>query len=195
VVQGDPHRPRWPGCSTLGVGVGSAGQGPRSVRAVVEAPVAVCALWWRWQSHPAGRRVEGPRYWEVRYEDLVARPRETAEGLCAFLEYGSHPKCSLTTSADSGGNPACPRRRPGLHQACVIGGPRCRRGTSRCSRPWRGDLLSSLGYERAADSASPAVRALAQTLSELVGRGVGAAPGHNRTANRPQGITSRGLLH
>jgi hypothetical protein len=110
------------------------------------------------------------------------------QGRCAFLEYGSRPKCSLTTSADSGGNPACPRRRPGLHQACVIGGLRCRRGTSRCSRPWRGDLLSSLGYERAADSTSSAVRALAQTLSELVGRGVGAAPGHNRTANRPRGL-------
>lgn len=51
-------------------------------------PLAVCALWWRWQVR-AGREqagILGPHvYREVRYEELVARPEEVLRTLADFL--------------------------------------------------------------------------------------------------------------
>jgi hypothetical protein len=63
-------------------------RGPGRLERWADEPVAVCALWWR--SHVlAGRRygaeLDGARYTEVRYEDLLGRPAEALRELTAFL--------------------------------------------------------------------------------------------------------------
>jgi hypothetical protein len=51
-------------------------------------PVATTALWWRRKvllGRDGARRLEPRLYYELRYEDLVARPAEECARLCAFL--------------------------------------------------------------------------------------------------------------
>ena len=131
-----------------------------------EDPVAVCALWWRWQvmsGRTDGRRL-GSRYRELPYEDLVARPRETVESLCLFLELPFAPE----TLAYHVGRQ---REQPGLSakKAWLPPTPGLRDWRSQMSErdvalfeALVGDLLSSLGYERATSAPAPAVAALAE---------------------------------
>ncbi len=47
----------------------------------------VTGIWWEWlvsRGLAAGRRLQGD-YFEVRFEDLVARPRETLQGVGSFI--------------------------------------------------------------------------------------------------------------
>jgi hypothetical protein len=51
--------------------------------------LAVAALYWEWmvkRGRASGRRI-GRDYLEVRFEDLIGRPRETLEEVAAFLDY------------------------------------------------------------------------------------------------------------
>src|SRR6266498_2269187 len=106
----------------------------------------------------------GSRYWEVPYEDLVARPKKTVDSLCLFLELPFAPETlayhvgrqrdQLGLSAKKAWLPPTPglrgwrsqmsERDVALFEALV------------------GDLLSSLGYERATSAPAPAVAALAE---------------------------------
>jgi hypothetical protein len=131
-----------------------------------EDPVAVCALWWRWQvtSGRTDGRGLGSGYREVRYEDLVERPHETLEGLCRFLDLPFAPE----TLAYHVGRQW---KEPGLSakKAWLPPTPGLRDWRSQMSErdtavfeALAGDLLSSLGYERTTVVPPPAVRALAQ---------------------------------
>ena len=54
-----------------------------------EDPVITTALWWEWNvgmGREFGRSLGPAMYYEMRYEDLVSRPRETCVALCEFLE-------------------------------------------------------------------------------------------------------------
>jgi hypothetical protein len=129
-------------------------------------PIAVCALWWRWQvttGRTDGRGL-GSWYREIRYEDLVARPRETVEDVCLFLEL---PFAQKMLAYHVGRQ----RQEPGLSakNAWLPPTPGLRDWRTQISErdaevfeALAGDLLLTLGYERATDSTSPAVRALAQ---------------------------------
>ena len=53
-----------------------------------EDPVTTTALWWEWHvrlGREAGARLPPERYYELRYESLVAEPQREIEQLCAFL--------------------------------------------------------------------------------------------------------------
>lgn len=53
-----------------------------------EDPVTTSALWWEWTvglGRRFGRLLGSKMYYEMRYEDLVTRPREECIALCAFL--------------------------------------------------------------------------------------------------------------
>src|SRR5215469_2874233 len=54
-----------------------------------EQPVATAALWWDLNlraGQRAGNSLGPALYYEIRYESLVAHPREECERLCAFLD-------------------------------------------------------------------------------------------------------------
>src|SRR5262245_476891 len=54
-----------------------------------EDPLTTLALWWEWHvrlGREAGRTIGPGRYYEIRYESLVARPAEECARLCAFLD-------------------------------------------------------------------------------------------------------------
>src|SRR5207249_10834867 len=67
----------------------SEDKGPGKWELWREEPVAVCALWWRWQTSTGVRDgvILGPeRYFEVKYEELVAWPENTLRNIAAFLQ-------------------------------------------------------------------------------------------------------------
>ncbi len=141
-------------------------KGPGRFALWPEDPVAVCALWWRWQvkSGRTDGRGLGPRYQEVRYEDLVARPPEMVESLCLFLRLPFAPE---TLAYHLG----MQRQQPGLSakRAWLPPTPGLRDWRTQMSErdaevfeALAGDLLSSLGYERATGAPRLAVTELAQ---------------------------------
>lgn len=142
-------------------------KGPGRYRLWREEPVAVCALWWRYQVN-AGRRdgpeLAGGRYREVRYEDLVAAPEEKLRELAAFLGLPFAPEMLDYHEGKT-------RTEPGLSAKTAWLPP------TAGLRDWRvqmsprdlqlfealaGDTLSETGYERACDSISPDVAAIAE---------------------------------
>jgi hypothetical protein len=65
-----------------------AGEGAARFRSWTGDPVGTAALWWEWHvrlAREAGRQLGSGLYYEVRYESLVARPRDECRALCAFL--------------------------------------------------------------------------------------------------------------
>jgi hypothetical protein len=53
-----------------------------------EDPVATAAAWWEWhvrRGREDGGQLGPDRYYEIRYESLVAQPEEECTNLCAFL--------------------------------------------------------------------------------------------------------------
>ena len=65
------------------------GKGPGKLERWAEDPIAVSAVWWRWQVQHGRQSAEllGPgHYTEVCYDDLVAQPERELRRLAAFLE-------------------------------------------------------------------------------------------------------------
>lgn len=142
-------------------------KGPGKYKLWSEEPVALCALWWRWQVS-TGRRDGndlGPgRYLEVTYEDLVVRPDQILRKVSNFLELSFAPEML----------------------AFHVGKTRYRKGRSAKKawlpptpglRDWRtqmaerdielfeaitGDLISLLGYERGFSTISPKIAEVAE---------------------------------
>jgi hypothetical protein len=140
-------------------------KGPGRFAMWEEEPVAVCALWWRWQvSAGRSKGLElGSRYREERYEQLVADPAGTAARLCRFVDLPFSPKMVAFHVGKT-------RRDPGLSAKKAWLPP------TRGLRDWRmqmierdvalfealaGDLLSLLGYHRATDGLSQDIASLA----------------------------------
>jgi len=142
-------------------------KGPGKLALWREEPVAVCALWWRWQvSFGVRDGVDlGPaKYQEVRYEELVAEPERTLRGIATFLDLPFTPEMLAYHEGKT-------RHKPGLSAKAAWLPP------TPGLRDWRtqmaardlelfeaiaGDFLSSLGYERAVHTISPQIAALAE---------------------------------
>src|SRR5207237_9247763 len=70
------------------VGGATPRMGPGRFGRWATEPVAVCAVWWRWQAGTARRdgRALGPAsYREICYEALVAEPTDVLDDVAAFL--------------------------------------------------------------------------------------------------------------
>jgi len=142
-------------------------KGPGRFELWREEPVAVCALWWRWQVSTGMEdgKVLGPdRYREIKYEDLISRPDEILREITAFLELQF---CLEMLDFHVGKT----RYEPGLSPKKAWLPP------TPGLRDWRtqmaerdvelfeaisGDLLSALGYERGVSTISPEVTAVAE---------------------------------
>ena len=140
-------------------------KGPGRFAMWEEEPVAVCALWWRWQVS-AGRSngIElGPLYHEVRYEQLVADPAGTASRLCRFVDLPFSPKMLAFHAGKTKDEPGLSAKKAWLPPTQGL-------------RDWRtqmierdvalfealaGDLLLSLGYRRATAAPSRDIASLA----------------------------------
>lgn len=142
-------------------------KGPGKFELWSEEPVAVCALWWRWQVSTGQRDgvLLGPdKYCEVIYEDLVARSEETLRPVAAFLElpfaqemltyYEGKVQSKPGRSAKSAWLPPT----PGLRNWRTQMKPR----DVELFEALAGDLLSALGYERGFATISPTIAALAE---------------------------------
>lgn len=142
-------------------------RGPGRLKVWWEEPVAVSALWWRWQVE-TGRRDGGELgpdlYHEVKYEDLVAHPETLLRELAGFL--------SLSFSSDMlAYHEGRVRREPGLSAKKAWLPPTSGLRNWRAGMSQRdlelfealaGDTLSELGYEHGAGEPRPTVDALAQ---------------------------------
>lgn len=136
-----------------------------------EEPVAVCALWWRWQVE-SGRRdgssLGADCYREVRYEDLIAEPEKNLRSLADFLDLPYAPEMAAfhegktrrnsRLSAKSAWLPATPGLRDWRRQMSE-------RDTE-LFEAIAGDLLSALGYERAFEVVSAATVGTARRCRE-----------------------------
>lgn len=135
----------------------SEAKGPGKFALWREEPVAVCALWWRWQVD-SGRR-EGARmgavlYREVGYEQLVDDPESTLRSLSDFLDlpfaaemvafYEGKTRSNRHLSAKSAWLPPT----PGLRDWRRDMAPR----DVEIFEAIAGDFLSELGYERKFDA-------------------------------------------
>lgn len=136
-----------------------------------DEPLAVSALWWKWQVNSgcrAGRVLQPSSYLEVRYEQIVAHPAETLACIAAFLNLPFAPE--MLAYYEGKLNPKPGRSAKGAWLPPTQG-----------LRDWRtqmnhddlelfealaGDLLSELGYPRGSPAASPAVAARARACAQ-----------------------------
>ncbi len=64
-------------------------KGPGKYSLWQDEPMAVCALWWKWQvgsGRRDSRRLRAGSYMEVKYEDLVSSPAFTLQKVTEFLD-------------------------------------------------------------------------------------------------------------
>jgi Sulfotransferase family len=161
-------------------------KGPGKFALWREEPVAVCALWWRWQVSTGrrdGENLSPAQYREVKYEDLIARPEEMLRGLAAFLAL---PFAQEMLAYHVGKT----RDEPGLSakQAWLPPTPGLRDWRTQMAEQdvelfeaLAGDLLCALGYERGVGTISPQIATVAQRCqrwweSEMAWREKSAGP-------------------
>ena len=142
-------------------------KGPGKLPLWGEEPVAVCALWWRWQVETGqrdARTLVPDHYFELKYERLVEKPTHTLRSVMDFLQL---PFAEEMLAFNRGKL----RHQPGLSAKKAWLPP-----TSGL-RDWRtqmdersiqlfealaGDLLSGLGYQLGFKTISPKLAATAQ---------------------------------
>jgi hypothetical protein len=142
------------------------GKGPGRRALWREEPVAVCALWWRWQvttGRTDGAALGRRRYHEIRYESLVARPEETLRSVAEFLDLPFDARMVAFHEGKSRSEPGLSAKKawlpatPGLRDWRAQMAPR----DVELFEAVAGDLLSELGYDRACPAISPQVAVVA----------------------------------
>lgn len=142
-------------------------KGPGRLALWREQPVAVCALWWKWQVE-AGRRdgaVLGPdHYREVRYEELVSNSEKLLRDLCRFfgLSFAGHMLRYHEGKTRSGSHLSAKKAwlppTPGLRDWRT----QMPEGDVALFEAIAGDLLEELGYPLSGRTLSPSVEAEAR---------------------------------
>lgn len=143
------------------------GKGPGRFKLWQEEPMAVCALWWRWQvcaGRQDGIRLGPARYGEVCYEELTTLPDETLRDIAAFLELPFAPEMLAYHEGKTRHEPGLSSKKQWLPPTSGL-------------RDWQtqmaerdialfetlaGDLLSTLGYTRTTQTVSPDIAAVAE---------------------------------
>jgi hypothetical protein len=137
-----------------------------------EHPVTTAAVWWKWNvrlGREAGQNLGPRRYYEMRYEALVARPAEESAKLCAFLGV-SYDDAMLRfhegrTTAETGldakksWQPVTPGLRDWRSQMPAADQERFEAAA--------GDLLDELGYPRTVPQPQPCVLEHANRVREV----------------------------
>lgn len=141
-------------------------KGPGKLELWSEEPVAVCAMWWKWQVEMGlrdGRGIGAGRYLEVHYEDLVAEPEERLRKIAAFLDLAYSARMINFHEGKTRDDPGLDAKKAWLPATKGL-------------RDWRselserdlelfealaGDLLSELGYERSVGDPSPEIEDVA----------------------------------
>lgn len=142
-------------------------KGPGKLDMWAEEPVAVCAMWWRWQVGVGmrdGREIGPEKYHGIRYEDLVAEPEERLREISSFLGLPYSEKMASFHEGKTRDDPGLDAKKAWLP-------------ATRGLRDWRsgmsgrdlelfealaGDILSELGYERSVEDFSPEVEETAE---------------------------------
>ncbi len=168
------------------------GKGPAKLELSRQEPVAAAALWWRRDVLAGladGRKLGSARYLEVRYDALVADPHDRLTEIAAFLEL---PFAESMVNYHQGRTDAKPGRSAKASWLPPTSG----------LRDWRkdmserdielfeaiaGDVLTTLGYERATDRPSQAIGEVADRCrawweQNMSGNGTKSAPPAIRTA-------------
>ena len=134
-------------------------------------PTAVCALWWRHRvsSGLEKGKVIGPdRYREVSYEDLVARPAETLREICEFIDLPFAPQMLRFNEGKMRSNPNLSPKRAWLPPTQGLRDWRTQMAPREVElfESLAGEVLSSLGYERAYPSISAEIAQVAERSRE-----------------------------
>lgn len=140
-----------------------------------EDPVSTAAWWWRHnvQLGRAAGLALGPRlYMELRYEALVAQPKEQSEALFRFLDLPFDPAVLDFHAEGRRADPGLEKKRAGLP---VTAGLRDWRSALPAADVERaeaiaGDLLDQLHYPRAQPHPADAALRHAARLSETLSR-------------------------
>jgi len=132
------------------------GKGPSKLALWDEEPVAVCALWWRWQVQ-TGRRdgaALAERYHETHYETLVARPQETLRGLAEFLGLPDAPEMAAYHVGRTVDRPGMSAKKAWLPPTAGLRDWHDHMSTRDRAlfEALAGDLLSELGYDLSIDT-------------------------------------------
>jgi hypothetical protein len=88
---------------------------------------SVCETAYNWQNLLKAARLRAPhgRYLEVKYEDLVAAPRQTCEGMREFLDLPfddnmlRHHRAQHSLHANSWGHPAADATQKALNKSAI----------------------------------------------------------------------------
>jgi len=142
-------------------------KGPGKFELWQEEPMAVCALWWRWQVSTGQREATAlspAQYHEVIYENLVAQPEEILRAVADFLDLPFAQEMLTYYEGNVRNQPGLSAKKAWLPPTPGL-------------RDWRtqmterdlelfealaGDLLTALGYERGVTTISQKVMAVAE---------------------------------
>ena len=132
-----------------------------------ENPVATTALWWDWQVRlglEGGRSIGTDRYYQMRYEELVEQPADECKALCSFMDLPYDEALMrfnegrVSSDAGQSANQAWLSPTPGLRDWRAQMPPQ----EIELFEATAGELLTTLGYERAFEVISPEVAATAE---------------------------------
>jgi hypothetical protein len=145
-------------------------KGPGRLELWKEAPVAVCALWWKWQvssgRHDAAQ-LPSSVYSEVRYDDLIASPEPVLGSIARFLDLPDAPEMARYYERKTKTGSGLSAKKAWLPP--TQGLRDWRRDLSRTDiqlfEELAGDLLQELGYDRLGDSSPPTVKSAAKRAS------------------------------
>ena len=131
-----------------------------------EEPIAVCAMWWLKKVKAGlqdGRSMDPIKYREVRYEDLVANPEAALRKLADFLNLPYTREMLDFHVGKTRNEPELSTKQRWLPVTPGLRDWRTRMNERELElfEALAGDLLSSLGYQRAFPSVSPQIAAVA----------------------------------
>lgn len=140
-----------------------------------DAPVSTAAWWWGFNvrlGRESGRLLGPGRYYEMRYEDLVTRPREVCQQLCVFLNLPFDEAMLHFHEDQARPDPGLEAKRAGLPVTAGLRDWQSQMSAAEveCFEATAGEVLEELDYPRAVrcirtealDRAQQVCRALAE---------------------------------
>ena len=138
-----------------------------------DEPVITAALWWEWHAHAAhedGGAIDGGRFHELRYEELVAQPESTCSALCEFLRVPYDDAMVRFHEGRTKSKPGLDAKHAWLPVTSGLRDWRTQlpHDDLACFEAAAGRLLEELGYERAVAQPPEAARERAAAVREAI---------------------------